>query len=110
LIKEDKAYGELKNAWIGLAVGSILKIPVMLYVAWTITVLWGWFVTEYFNSQPLTLRVVIGLLIIFAMISGKLPERDIKYSVGSVFVVNMGYVIYTTTVLFIGFIFNIILG
>jgi hypothetical protein len=55
----------------------VLAVPFMLYRAWALTILWGWFVVPVFNLPPLSLGHACGLiLILFFLTSFDGLNRD----------------------------------
>jgi hypothetical protein len=50
-----------------LLITSVALIPLVLYRAWVVTRLWGWFVVPAFHLPALDMRYALGLLLIVNM-------------------------------------------
>ena len=52
----------------------ILTFPLLLYKAWVVVILWGWFVVPVFHLPPLELGYACGLLLIWHLLNA--TEQD----------------------------------
>lgn len=54
-------------------------VPVIiLFNAWTITMLWKWFVIPGFHAQPLSMSVAFGLSVLIGMFTNNKTYSEVK--------------------------------
>lgn len=67
MTQQENTYGCL-DMLIGLAITPF----VMLYQALIITQFWSWFIEDFFNQEPLTYKVALGMSATIAALTYKL--------------------------------------
>lgn len=55
----------------------LFSVATLLYQAFVLTALWGWFVVHHFEMAELPLSVAVGILLIYALITIKFQEKEV---------------------------------
>lgn len=65
---------ELNTAAGAIIVAMVIMIPVALWQAWCLMILWHWYAPDMFG--PLSMKVAIGASLALGLLQLKAPKKD----------------------------------
>ena len=79
---------------LAIILTTIISIPVsVVWSAYVLTILWGWFIVPQFGLEPLTIRFAIGLSLIITYLTYKYDHYEDDRSAQERFYSQLGLAI-----------------
>ena len=65
---------ELNTAAGAIIVAMVIMIPVALWQAWCLTILWHWYAPDTFST--LSMKMAVGAALVLGLLQLKAPRKD----------------------------------